>query len=139
MTTLRESGEGRRFLPCHDNIMAQQKELEAMQQGVKPANLAPRERFGEEVRHVSDTSMTHLGVSAPNEEAPIGGERRRHANQPDHMLKIGMSAEPEDGGAGRKYLDSFAGSRTRFSDKSDNYQSTWKKDPSKLLGTSLIC
>jgi len=79
--TLRETGEGRRFLRPDDHIAEQQKEMEAMQQGIRPASSAPRERCGEELHHVSDTSMTYMGVSAPAEEAPIGGERRRHGSQ----------------------------------------------------------
>lgn len=130
----RENGEGRKFLGCDDHIAQQQKELEAMQQGFKPAASTRRELGGGELGHVSDTSMTYLGVSAPAEEPPIGGDRRRHASQPDHMLNSGISSVEDT----RKGNGTFGGPRARFGD-SQSYQSTWKKDPSRLLGTSLIC
>mmetsp|Transcript_10734 Transcript_10734/g.30292 ORF Transcript_10734/g.30292 Transcript_10734/m.30292 type:complete len:375 (-) Transcript_10734:30-1154(-) len=133
-------GEGRRYLSCDDHLMEQKHGVEAPHAPRLEVPGSPR-ASAEPVRHVSESHMSGPGVSSPPSEQHVTGQRRRHIATPDRMVNQGTSA-PEEAdaarGAGRKYLDSFAGSRSRYGDSHDTYQSTWKKDPSRLLGTSLL-
>mmetsp|Transcript_343 Transcript_343/g.1533 ORF Transcript_343/g.1533 Transcript_343/m.1533 type:complete len:376 (-) Transcript_343:68-1195(-) len=143
-TVDRPSSPSKRYLGCDDHLMAQKKDLQA------GLHNAVSERLGLSTRasdngpsaHPSDSSLVHHGVSETAEQAPIGGERRRHAQVPDRMVNVG-TAEVEDNrfghAVGRKKLDSFAGSKFNQSHEAAGYQSSWKKDPSKLRGSSLIC
>lgn len=140
--TMKPGGEGRRFIDCHDHLFEQKRDLEA--HGNEPAVPSPRQMSPRctpnPVRHVSETNMSYQGLSEPRVEAPLVGDRKRHMQPQDHMMTQGISIgqRDEDIRSGRKYLDSFAGSRTNFRD-TNNYQSNWKKDPSKLYGSSLLC
>jgi len=54
------------------------------------------------------------------------------------MLNDGTADAVEGSiGHGRKHIDTFAG-RTQMSGTQDGYRPTWKQDPSRLMGTSLI-
>jgi len=140
--TLKASGEGRRYLACNDHLMEQKREMQKESQAsdvpVKPCS--PRTGV-DPVRHVSECHMSALGLAEPPVEAHIGGDRRRHANPPDRLVNQGTSAPEEDVNmrtTGRKYLDGFAGPRSEFRDSHSSYHSSWKKDPKKLLGTSML-
>lgn len=146
------TASGRKVIGCHDNLMAQQKHLEAVQDGryVYPAAPdVPSPRSGlEPVRHVSETHMGTVGRSEACMEPHIGGERKRHIGVQDSMLNHGTSdagailgthaASGSSQGSGRKYLDGFKGQNNTFSGKHTDHQSTWKKDPSRLHGNSLL-
>jgi len=136
--SLRSSGEGRRQISCKDSVMEQKRELECSSPlaGVQGAG-SPSRRGG--AGRVSETSMVRLGVAAGS-EGPIGGERRRHAEVPDRLVNAGMAdpGEEEMRLRGRRHLDGFGGSKFSCQEQQQGYQSTWKKDPSKLRGPSQL-
>jgi len=136
--SLRREGEGKKSIVCRDNLMDQKRELEAFERGEVPAVGAQR-RGGQGGHHVSDTSMIQQGISAGG-EAPIGGERRRHAEVPDRMENVGL-ANPGDAEGrlkGRRHLDSFGGAKFSCQDKQAGYQASWRKDPSNLRGQPML-
>jgi len=142
---MKEQGEGRRHLECKDNLFVQQRELEGIQRGVAPESRRPRQ--GPESMRCGGQGMARiLNADAPNmprnsdpiDEMPIGGERKKHIMPEDHMLNDGTADAVEGSiGHGRKHIDTFAG-RTQMSGTQDGYRPTWKQDPSRLMGTSLI-
>mmetsp|Transcript_48056 Transcript_48056/g.153370 ORF Transcript_48056/g.153370 Transcript_48056/m.153370 type:complete len:369 (-) Transcript_48056:126-1232(-) len=137
--TLKPTGEGRRYLACDDHLMEQKKELEAIEQGGY-APPPPMRAGADAGPHVSDTHMCALGVADPPREAPVAGDRRRHLHAADRMVNHGTSApDREVEPRGRKYADGFAGpGATSFGDVHGTYETSWKKDPSRLQGRSLI-
>eukprot|EP00929_Paragymnodinium_shiwhaense_P041714 TRINITY_DN21659_c0_g1_i1.p1 TRINITY_DN21659_c0_g1~~TRINITY_DN21659_c0_g1_i1.p1 ORF type:complete len:380 (-),score=61.89 TRINITY_DN21659_c0_g1_i1:88-1170(-) len=142
IATLRDSGEGRRYLGCSDSLGDQLKESEALNRGLleRPGPPAP---MAHPEMHVSHTVMETVGVAAPAREPDVGGERRRHYRLEDHMegqgtSKMANNGHVEDPRKGRRHLDSFSGARYNNSDKHDNYNAAWRKDPSRLHGSSLI-
>jgi hypothetical protein len=137
--------EGRRYLTCKDHLLEQQKELEAIERGQQPALRRPRQG-PESVRYGGQGVATILNCDdpknplnkAPVNEAPIGGERKRHINPEDHMLNSGIADAVEGSiGHGRIHVDNFAG-HTQYGGAQRPYRPTWKQDPSKLMGSSLI-
>jgi len=153
--SMREQGEGRKYLVAKDHLFDQQKEREAMERGV-PMD-APKPRQGpESIRQGGYNMKALLGTYAPgsdpeppavderqlggrpSDEVQLGGERKRHMMPEDHMLNNGTADAVEATiGHGRKHIDNFAG-RTQMGGTQDNYRATWKQDPSRLMGTSLI-
>lgn len=144
--SMREQGEGRRFLRCPDHLFMQQKEREAMDRGVPPENFRPRQ--GPESRRAGGYAMSRiLTAEAPPSdpgnqqtitEMPIGGDRKKHLLPEDHMLNSGTADAVEATiGHGRKHIDNFAG-RTQMSGAQGVYKASWKQDPSRLMGTSLV-
>lgn len=144
--SMRDQGEGRKYLVCKDHLFDQQKEREAMERGVQMQ--APRPRQGPESMRQGGYNMARLltsyapasdpGNTQPVDEQQLGGERKRHMIPEDHMLNSGTADAVEATiGHGRKHIDTFAG-RTQMSGTQDNYRATWKQDPSRLMGTSLI-
>mmetsp|Transcript_119715 Transcript_119715/g.233057 ORF Transcript_119715/g.233057 Transcript_119715/m.233057 type:complete len:371 (-) Transcript_119715:256-1368(-) len=140
--TLKASGEGRRHLACNDHLMEQKRDmLKETQASNVPVKSCSQRAGVDPVRHVSESHMSAQGLAEPLVEAHIGGDRRRHANPPDRLVNHGTSAPEQDvtlRTTGRKYLDGFAGPRSEFRDAHSSYQSNWKKDPKKLLGTSML-
>lgn len=143
--TGRVGGEGRKHLTCKDNLFVQQRELEAWQQGVTPQRLRPKQPLesfrsgGQDMARIlsADTPDSPLNQD-PIKEPWIGGDRKRHLIPEDHMLNNGTADAVEGSvGHGRKHIDTFAG-RTQMSGYQDSYRATWKQDPSRLMGTSLI-
>jgi len=134
-------GEGRRYIGCQDNFA--QQSGEARTQGIFSTREGGEGRrcSKQTAQHVSGNSMFQQGCSAPEQEPHIGGDRRRHTSVQDHMVNHGTAEihEEEVKPAGRKYMDGFAGSPYNHGSSHDQYKSNWKKDPSKLLGTSLLC
>lgn len=130
--SLRAGGEGRRYFRPEDHIMAQKQQ---MVQGY-PSTASRPARPTSPGKHVSDSSLTSPGVIHDEAvEAPIMGDRRRRVERPDTITGA-VQQDPR----GRKYLDCFAGARPQFKspEEGQSYQSTWKKDPVKLKGSSLI-
>jgi len=140
--TLKASGEGRRYLACNDHVMEQKREMQKESQDFDgPVEVCSPRTGVDPVRHVSESHMSAQGLAVPPVEAHIGGDRRKHAHPPDRLVNQGTSAPEEDVNqrtTGRKYLDGFAGPRSDFRDSHSSYQSSWKKDPKKLLGTSML-
>lgn len=124
------ASSGRKPLACVDHLMEQKRD--------SPSKSDLRSE------HVPPARSSGCAVWPGAEEggeSPIGGERRRHANVPDSMVNVGV-ADPgadENRLAGRKHLDSFGGSKFVASDSNRGYQSTWKSNPSRLQGTSMLC
>lgn len=139
-TTEALPSEGRRFLACDDHLMDQKHGIEAPEPASARAGGVPSSprASAQPVRHVSESHMYGPGIAAPFSEHHVTGDRRRHISTSDRMVNHGTSEPGEEGSSGRKYLDSFAGSRAKFADSHNSYQSTWKKDPSRLQGTSLL-
>jgi len=144
--SMREQGEGRRYLRCKDHLFDQQKECEAMERGVQMD--VPRPRQGPEARRQGGNAMSRIltgyaPASDPGNmekvaEVQLGGDRKKHMMPEDHMLNNGTADAVEATiGHGKKHIDTFAG-RTQMSGTQDNYRATWKQDPSRLMGTSLI-
>lgn len=136
--------EGRRYLGCNDHLMEQRKELEAgLHNAVvgRGKGAGPRSADGTASHANNQCSLSCHGIPTQQEEAPIGGERRKHAAVPDRMVNVGVADPGPDESriGGRRHLDGFAGSKFSQSQEHGGYQSSWKKDPSKLLGTSMIC
>jgi len=81
--SLKTGGEGRRHFTPQDHLMEQQREMEALAQ--RPASAGPVTPHVPE-NHVSRSHLTYQGIAGDEVvEAPIGGERRRHADVVDHM------------------------------------------------------
>mmetsp|Transcript_104591 Transcript_104591/g.295949 ORF Transcript_104591/g.295949 Transcript_104591/m.295949 type:complete len:182 (-) Transcript_104591:55-600(-) len=138
--TLKLSGEGRKYFGCNDHVMEQKRELEAFQQGLlreTPRPLKPGQ-------HISSSHLAGAGVdvSDPDEHGRFGarGDRKKRIQpHPDHMTNLGVAADDEAGSGGRKHIDRFAGSRAHYGEALPTYQSTWKRDPYRLRGTSQVC
>lgn len=137
--------EGRRYLGCKDHLLEQQRELEAMQRGVPPTVHRPRQG-PESMRYGGQGMATILHCDDPKNplnkspivEQPIGGERKRHINPEDHMLNNGTADAVEGSiGHGKVHVDNFAG-KTQYGATQKPYRPTWKQDPSRLMGSSLI-
>lgn len=141
--SLRAEGEGKRPIACRDSLMEQKRESEALERGpgVTEARMPPTEAGGRRGagRHISETSMLRQGEAAGREE-PIGGERRRHAEVPDRMESVGVANPGESEGKlmGRRHLDGFRGAVNSDKDQQRGYQSSWRKDPSKLRGQPML-
>jgi len=145
--SMREQGEGRKYLECKDHLFMQQREREAQQRGEPLAVSRPRQGLEAASTRNGGYNMANClhgdepnypGNREPICERPIGGERKKHLLPEDHMLNSGTADAVEGSvGHGRKHIDNFAG-RTQMSGNQNNYRSTWKQDPSKLMGTSLI-
>lgn len=144
--SMKEQGEGRRHIDIPDHIFTQQRELEAIERGVSPQLRRPRQgpesmrRGGQDMHRIlmPDDPSDPLNRD-PIQERPIGGERKKHVMPEDHMLNNGTADAVEGSvGHGRKHIDTFAG-RTQMKGSLGSYKSTWKQDPSRLMGTSLIC
>lgn len=140
IASLRATQEGRRHFPAPDNIR-DHMEATLQQPIIRTAVGGPSHHFTESHLDVADMSRIN------NEEKPLGGERRRHANIPeDHFIAQGTFESPEGamndpkGMHGRRYLDGFQklSVSSNHSGTQGAYQSSWKKDPSKLLGSSMI-
>lgn len=137
--------EGRRYLSCKDHLLEQQRELEAMQRGVPPILNRPRQG-PESIRYGGKGMATILHCddpknplnTAPISELPIGGDRKRHINPEDHMLNNGVADAVEGAiGHGKVHVDTFAG-HTQYGATQQPYRPSWKQDPSRLMGSSLI-
>eukprot|EP00931_Biecheleriopsis_adriatica_P008349 TRINITY_DN109550_c0_g1_i1.p1 TRINITY_DN109550_c0_g1~~TRINITY_DN109550_c0_g1_i1.p1 ORF type:complete len:364 (-),score=86.06 TRINITY_DN109550_c0_g1_i1:104-1195(-) len=140
--TLKDQPEGRRYIACPDSIMQQRQENEEHQRAGYAISSRPqatpgvRTAAGGPTRHVSENHFAHFGCTDA-EEAPIGGERRRHANIPqDHFVSHGTFDSSQDP-SGRKYLDGFDKTGAHAG-RQENYRSSWKKNPNRLLGSSMI-
>lgn len=131
-----ETNEGRRYIGCKDNLGT---DMHAANTQCKTPSSSTR-ASDRPTQHVSESHMAEQGTSEPLAEPHIGGERRRHAAVPDRMVNQGTADAGEDlRKSGRKPLDCFAGSAFSHSSSQDSYKSNWKKDPSRLLGTNLLC
>mmetsp|Transcript_16622 Transcript_16622/g.29106 ORF Transcript_16622/g.29106 Transcript_16622/m.29106 type:complete len:360 (+) Transcript_16622:52-1131(+) len=130
--TLKDTQEGRRYIAPEDHIRDQQQDA---MEAVNTARSA-RTAVGGPSHHVSESHMAYYGC-ADQDDPPIGGERRSHAHIPqDHIVSNGI-ADGVEAVHGRKYLDGFQKNEPERG-RQDDYQSSWKKKPSRLLGSSMI-
>lgn len=143
--SLRDRGEGRRHLHCEDHLWPEPTGPPAgseVLQGMR----SPRTMYG----HVGDTNMSALGTADPPSEQALGITRRRHFQAQDHMAGAGAintvngASKPHyegtpSGTGGRRKLDGFKGGSQNHADAHGGYVQTWKKEPSRLHGTSMLC
>eukprot|EP00928_Gymnodinium_smaydae_P089094 TRINITY_DN73096_c0_g1_i1.p1 TRINITY_DN73096_c0_g1~~TRINITY_DN73096_c0_g1_i1.p1 ORF type:complete len:345 (-),score=44.31 TRINITY_DN73096_c0_g1_i1:122-1156(-) len=132
---------GRKYLGCKDSVSEHRAQLDAAAKGLAPHPTEPIRRLagGPPDKHVSNTKMAQMGIAEPEFEPHIGGERKRHIDQQHHMLHIGTSNQvKEPNSNGRRHLEAFGGPRQNHSDAHASYRASWRKDPSRLHGTSLI-
>lgn len=134
--SLRSGGEGRRLITCKDNLMEQKRELQGVGQGKSPANLSGN-RSGQGRHHVSESAMLQQGVSAALEDQLLG-DRRRHSEVPDRLINAGTSDPGNADPKGRRRLDSFHSPKFTCQSQQQDYQSCWRKNPSKLKGQSML-
>jgi len=143
--SMKDQGEGRKYLNQRDHMFEQQWELEGVERGVPPQVNRPRQgpesqrRGGQGMGRILNQDDPNFALNDdPIVERPIGGERKKHTTPEDHMLNNGIADAVEvSNGYGRKHVDNFAG-HTKLSGTQAGYKATWKQDPSRLLGTSLI-
>lgn len=144
--TLRPGGEGKRHIYCEDHLVP------GGEGPLIPRGIETLKAGGEGKRHINVIDhMVNDGVAIPHEKGlfgdpTIGGERKRHLAAEDHMMNMGIADvqieknETEAGhGHGRRHVDQFMGPRNTYKDTKPVYQSTWKLDPSRLQGSSMIC
>lgn len=143
ITAMRPRGVGRRHLHCDDHMWPEPEGSHAGS-AIARGERSARTSLG----HVCDSSMTHLGVAEPPAEPHVGGTRRRHYDRRDHMMgpvnEVHGAAKPHyanapSGTGGRRKMDGFKGGDQSHTDSQAGYTSTWKKNPSRLRGTSLLC
>lgn len=142
IASLKEAGEGRRYIRPDDHIMHQRQELQALQRGEEIAAIPYRKAGGGLSPHVSDSNLKgSCGLTGEDaKQLPVAGDRRRHLDQPDHMVGPRQCSGGEQTQSGKKHLDCFAGAKSfsNYKASEENYQSTWKQNPSKLRGSSMI-
>jgi len=133
--SLKAGGEGRRYLAPEDHLMVDLRQ-----------DNPPVEQKGLIRTKMTEHNMVDLGTANPGQEPNVGGERKRHIQPPDHMMSHGVAdTQPEkneiEAGAnhGRRYVDRFTGASGNHTGGNASHQSTWKQNPSRLMGTSLIC
>lgn len=140
--TLKHGGEGRRYLGCRDNVGEHRKDMEAEARGESASPRCQEKQEG--IRYIGDVHhFVDTGTAVPPVEAPVGGERnrRKHLIPKDNMQSARVSESAEEvrtAGISRKHVGDFSGKRFDHSGQHDQYKSTWKQDPSRLMGTSLI-
>merc|ERR1711971_623412 len=151
---MKSGGEGRKHLSCVDHMAEQKREAEERAfedasvpgdaQGVSYAE-GPRGFMarGAARPHVSDHHMGAPGIGAPKVEPYIGGERRRHIPEGsrDHMLNHGTAEDGFRKAASRKRIDIFQGPGHGHSGAQESWApgaTSWKNDPSRLMGGSLM-
>lgn len=162
--SMRMTPEGRRSIQCADHVADQMRELEDIDKGRSSRRSGVAQ--GIESGRMGGEGMRHIGVadhlfsdggggyggypsnrsimvpSTAEPEPHIGGERKKHMSPMDHMLNHGTAADMQNphGIGGRRHLGSFSGlpSNGRMSGDHPGYRASWKKDPSRLLGTSMI-
>mmetsp|Transcript_62209 Transcript_62209/g.100668 ORF Transcript_62209/g.100668 Transcript_62209/m.100668 type:complete len:361 (-) Transcript_62209:65-1147(-) len=146
IATLRDGGEGRRYFEVPDTVN-QELRQPALRGDVPWVRSTPRVAAGGPVAHVSDNHFSKDAVFSPEfdaEDQRCCGERKRATGDgaKDHFLNLGTTAGQQEAvPSGRKYLDGFQGQArvgSMGSGHQDSYRSNWKKDPSKLLGSSMI-
>eukprot|EP00930_Biecheleria_cincta_P100236 TRINITY_DN9186_c0_g1_i3.p2 TRINITY_DN9186_c0_g1~~TRINITY_DN9186_c0_g1_i3.p2 ORF type:complete len:355 (+),score=65.17 TRINITY_DN9186_c0_g1_i3:42-1106(+) len=132
--TLKDTPEGRRYIPAQDNIRDNMEVAWQQPPAIRTAVGGPAHHVGE-----SHLDRGDLGC-INNEETPIGGERRRHANIPEDHFVGQATFEVKEGIHGRRYLDGFqkAALSSSHAGTQGEYKSNWKKNPAKLLGSSMI-
>lgn len=141
--TMRQQGEGRRYLQCDDHMWPEPNGPPPGSQMLR-GDRSSRTALG----HVCDSNMSAFGVAEPPVEPHIGGTRRRHYDGKNHMMgsvnTVHGAAKPHyvtapSGTGGRRKMDGFKVGDQSHTDSQQTYNSQWKKDPSRLRGTSLLC
>eukprot|EP00747_Dinoflagellata_sp_TGD_P024047 gnl/TRDRNA2_/TRDRNA2_130274_c0_seq3.p1 gnl/TRDRNA2_/TRDRNA2_130274_c0~~gnl/TRDRNA2_/TRDRNA2_130274_c0_seq3.p1 ORF type:complete len:373 (-),score=51.61 gnl/TRDRNA2_/TRDRNA2_130274_c0_seq3:97-1152(-) len=134
--TMKPNGEGRRVIPCKNNMA--EIFSEAPKSGYPIYGIQSGRPGGEgRVYIAKGDQMACMGMGAPEKEPHIGGERRKHNTPEGHMVTTGTSEETQVG-HGRRYVDHFKGPGHGHRGEESGYNQSWKKDPSRLLGASMI-
>lgn len=135
-----------RYLGCDDHLMKQKKDLEGgLQEAVRQRGGLATRATQSSIAHPSDSHLTHHGMPTDDApDSPVCGDRRRHIPTSDRMMGVGMADPGQQesiiGGTRRRHMDHFNGGRHGEAKQgAGGYQSTWKTDPSRLKGTSMLC
>ncbi|CAE7878021.1 Ovca2 [Symbiodinium necroappetens] len=134
IASLRPTPEGRRYIPTVDNLMEQKRENEARERALMAGGAAGPAPVNRPANHISEDHMAHFGCT--NEDEPsLGG--RRHANKPrDHFIGAG-TWETTEAVHGKKYIDGYQ-KMDNHAGRQDTYRTSWRKNPTKLLGSSML-
>lgn len=131
--------EGRRYIPTIDSLMEQKKENEAHERVLMERGCDGPAPVNRPSNHVSEDHMAYFGCTNAD-EPPVGGDRRRHSHIPkDHFVGL-CTWESTEAVHRKKHLDNFA-NKTRLENhagRHDNYAPSWRKNPQKLLGSSML-
>lgn len=149
--TLKPGGEGRRHLRPEDHFL-NEGVTNAGDEGIETMRTG-----GEGRRHIqpydhmitegtADIDIGHHLVTDRFVDVHVTGDRKRHIPGTDHMVNVGVSSvqseknEAEAGHAhGRKHVTYYSGPRFGSNGVQVPYHSTWKRDPSRLSGNTMIC
>eukprot|EP00933_Yihiella_yeosuensis_P008396 TRINITY_DN11380_c0_g1_i1.p1 TRINITY_DN11380_c0_g1~~TRINITY_DN11380_c0_g1_i1.p1 ORF type:complete len:410 (+),score=90.24 TRINITY_DN11380_c0_g1_i1:218-1447(+) len=80
-------------------------------------------------------------VGPENVEMPLGGERRKRPDpncRKDHFINPGVAAGGEENARSGIKVDYNRGQVNQFRERQNTYRSTWKQNPSHLLGSSML-
>ncbi|CAE6926787.1 Ovca2 [Symbiodinium natans] len=134
ITSLRATLEGRRYIPTVDNLMEQKKENEARERALMAGGASGPAPVNRPSNHISEDHMAHFGCTNTDEPAAGG---RRHANKPrDHFVGAG-TWETTEAVHGKKYIDGYQ-KMDNHAGRQDTYRTSWRKNPQKLLGSSML-
>lgn len=131
--------EGRRYIPTVDSLMEQKKENEARERALMEKGCDGPVPVNRPSNHISEDHMAYFGCPSSDEQ-PVRGDQRRHANIPKgHFVNLGHW-ESTEAVHGKKHLDNFQ-NKTKLENhtgRHDKYESSWRKNPHKLLGSSML-
>ncbi|CAE7718280.1 Ovca2 [Symbiodinium sp. CCMP2456] len=127
IASLRPTPEGRRYIPTVDNLMEQKRENEARERALMAGGAA------------GPAPVNRRFQSCLQQDEPsLGG--RRHANKPRVRLLVsavqGIRSLLE-AVHGKKYIDGYQ-KMDNHAGRQDTYRTSWRKNPTKLLGSSML-
>lgn len=140
--TLRECGEGRRHIWPKDTLQEQAVENDALLKGeaAVPTPSAPRRRRAENDTFLGRgvRSLMHSSRADVQAQEVSLFDRKRHIECVDHMVNDGTADSETWDNPGRKNQDAFSRHNlARSRGRASEYLTTWKQDPSRLLGRKL--
>eukprot|EP00747_Dinoflagellata_sp_TGD_P024045 gnl/TRDRNA2_/TRDRNA2_130274_c0_seq1.p1 gnl/TRDRNA2_/TRDRNA2_130274_c0~~gnl/TRDRNA2_/TRDRNA2_130274_c0_seq1.p1 ORF type:complete len:367 (-),score=64.34 gnl/TRDRNA2_/TRDRNA2_130274_c0_seq1:58-1095(-) len=134
--SLKPNGEGRRSIQCKNNMA--EVFSDASQSGYPSYGIQTGRPGGEgRVHIIKGDQMACMGMGAAEKEPHIGGDRRKHITPEGHMINAGTSQDIPVGPS-RRYVDHFKGPGHGHRGEESSYSATWKQDPARLKGTSMI-
>jgi len=134
IASLRPTPEGRRYIPTMDNLMEQKRENEARERALLEGGASGPAPVNRPSNHVSEDHMAYFGCTNADEAIPGG---RRHANKPrDHFLGA-ATWESTEAVHGKKYIDGYQ-KLDGHAGRQEEYRTSWRQNPQKLLGSSML-
>jgi len=134
------ASERRRYIPTVDNLMEQKQENEARERALMEKGCDGPVPVTRPSNHVSEDHFAHFGCTNMD-EPPVGGDRKKHNNIPKgHFVNLGHW-ESTEAVHGKKHLDNFQ-NKTKLENhagRHESYEPNWRKNPQKLLGSSMLC